>query len=198
MRRAGAAATHQLTLERLARAMQAHAGVVDRDSELVCHRRQRGFVEVHSPQDFGVFRLQIRQQRVHAGTDGAAQVVIRGRGWGRSKLGGGVLQLSRARFASTAPIVVGERVSQQAVKPCDRALRFPQRPTFLQRSNERGLEHLFGRLTVREPALEEAEKVAMALNQAQDDFGARWLCVDLGHGLAVVPDRVVEQTGAHP
>jgi hypothetical protein len=84
------------------------------------------------------------------------------------RLGRGSLQ--RAPLRSAATMVIDERVAQQAIEPRRRGLSAAQRVATRNRTNERLLQDLLGRLTRPDPALEKHQKARVALDELSQDL----------------------------
>ena len=147
MRGAAAAAHLQLAPERLAGAVQAHAGVVRGDAERRCHLRHAALLEVHLAQHLGVLGLELGQQVLHAAAHRGPQLRVL---TGLARLprlaplllddlrhlvatDGGVPCFGRStsyRFAYVAPVVLGQLLGFLDIAPgeartlCSGALKF--------------------------------------------------------------------------
>ena len=177
---AGAAAALELPAEGLAGPIHAHGRVVGGDPRLRGEVPHGHAIELHPAEDRGVFRLESVQERSHAGTHRAHQLLV-GRRLHSLRLGGHALE--GAPLGPAAPVVIGEGVAQQPVEPGDRGVLVAQRPGSGEAPHEGLLQEVFRHLAGADPAREEAEE-ARGCPRAPAARPPGW------HGSSTWPDRV--------
>lgn len=147
-------------LQRLTRAMDAHAGVARREPALGRVCLQGGAADLDLLQRVGVFGLQRAGDARHAGADLAIELGVSG---------ALAFELARERVEPpaarlVAPVMIDDGVAQRGVEPGhDAVFRYFRR--FGEIADERVLQDVFGERTVADAPLQEREEPPVIVEQ---------------------------------
>jgi hypothetical protein len=145
--------------------MQPHRRVVGGDPQLYSDRRNSITLKVDALEHARVFRLQSRQQSIHACTNGLMQFWV-----GRWCHGFRREAFIYAPLGSVPSIVIRERIPEYAVKPSYGALIILDGMTLLERSDKGTLQQLLCHGPTRDAGLEKREKLAVIGHESLDNF----------------------------
>jgi hypothetical protein len=163
---AGATRALELTPKRLARAVETHSGISRSQLELPRSLGDVDLIEVHPPEDALVVGAQDADQIADADADDALEALV-----SPGASSSAPRDLSEPSVGPGAlAIVVGQRVSQDAIEPGDRSLLARKRLPVLDPFHERGLEDVFRVVPRADSLLEKGKKPPMILNEDRKGF----------------------------